>query len=163
MNLNHSSDDWPDMTGPVFFRAFRVSSAFLTKNSQMTSPILGLDTRQAVYDWINGLYRAAAALLAHILCHQSWEHRTRVHRWPGGGPGTVIVIRIVSETQLSGQCSVSSSLHTLLHNWQYWVRSARHTGEELMGKSKLLLFTLLSLSICDDNIWPVSGGGRREM
>ena len=70
--------------GAGFFRAFRVSSAFLTKNSQMTSPILGLDTRQAVYDWINGLYRAAAALLAHILCHQSWEHRTRVHRWPGG-------------------------------------------------------------------------------
>ena len=27
-----------------------------------------------------------------------------------------------------------------------------------MGKSKLLLFTLLSLSICDDNIWPVCPG-----
>ena len=160
MNLNHSSDDWPDMTGPVFFRAFRVSSAFLTKNSQMTSPILGLDTRQAVYDWINGLYRAAAALLAHILCHQSWEQRTRVHRWPGGE---------TRDCHCYQNCVRNTTLWPVL-----CIQLITHFTPQLtilgqicqtceMGKSKLLLFTLLSLSICDDNIWPVSGGGRREM
>ena len=47
-HMNHGSDlmSQTGYDGASFFRAFRVSSAFLTKNSQMTSPML--DTRQAV-------------------------------------------------------------------------------------------------------------------
>ena len=169
MNLNHGSDLMSDrIWRGRFFSCFSCQLSISNKELSNDLSYAGHPTGCMIELTAGGLESggAAAALLANILCHQSWEHRTRGPQVAWRARDRHCYQNCVRNTTLWPALallvpSVSSSLHTLLHNWQYWVNAEKHAR---MGKWKKSLPSL-SRSICDDNIWRVTsrGRGRREM
>ena len=107
-NLSHSSsDDWPDVTGPVFFSCFSCQlSIFVTKSSELTS-WAGHRLTGCMIELTASLGSSCSLISQHRV--SSTGHQ--VHRWLGGSHCYQNCVR---NTTL-WPAALCSSLHTLLH------------------------------------------------
>ena len=172
MNLNHGSDLMSDrIWRSRFFSCFSCQLSISNKElSNDLSYAAGHPTGCMIELTAGGLDSggAAAALLANILCHQSWEHRTRGPQvaWRASRPSLLSELcqkhnSLASPGTTSALYPAHYTLYSTIDNIGSMLRNMR--GWENRKKS----LPALSRSICDDNIWRVTsrgrGRGRREM